>query len=190
MPPAPPRRSCLTALTNDVIGVFQHLSTYFSNFAIYSISYWKPWPTELQGQEPVSRKFFGWHNSLCIFKTKVSWGTKLCTYFYFSSLYNIWKDQLYRISRLEFFDFRETGPRTGVCHGYCPVAQLVEQGWSIPQVVGSNPTLVRLFLCPCVGTFPLQGLMLRGDKLGISKHCKLPINYLDLLIISATRSTF
>ena len=147
-------------------------------------------PTELQGQGPVSRKFFGWHNSLCIFKTKVSWGTKLCTYFYFSSLYNIWKDQLYRISRPEFFDFWEMGPRTGACHGYCTVAQLVEQGWSIAQVVGSNPTLVRLFLCPCVGTFPLQGLMLRGDKLGISKHCKLPINYLDFLIISATRPTF
>ena len=43
------------------------------------------------------RAFFGCHNSLCIFKTKASRGTKLCSYFY--SLYNILKDQLYRISR-------------------------------------------------------------------------------------------
>ena len=45
------------------------------------------------------RAYFGWHNSLCVFKTKGSRGTKLCSYFYFHSLYNIWKDQLYRISR-------------------------------------------------------------------------------------------
>jgi len=45
------------------------------------------------------RAYFGWHNSLWIFKTKGSRGTKLCSYFYFYSLYNIWKDQLYRISR-------------------------------------------------------------------------------------------
>ena len=48
------------------------------------------------------RAYFGWHNSLCIFKTKASWGTKLCNYFYFYSLYNIWKNQLYRISGSEF----------------------------------------------------------------------------------------
>ena len=48
------------------------------------------------------RAHFGWHNSLCIFKTKASRGTKLCSYFYFYSLYNIWEDQLYRISRPEF----------------------------------------------------------------------------------------
>ena len=32
---------------------------------------------------------FGLHNSLCIFKTKVSRVTKLCSYFNFYSLYNI-----------------------------------------------------------------------------------------------------
>ena len=63
---------------------------------------------------------FGWHNSLCIFETKASRSTKLCIYFNFCSFYNIWKDQLYRISGLEFYaglsgrqsfrDFRETGP--------------------------------------------------------------------------------
>ena len=50
------------------------------------------------------RAYFGWH-SLCIFKTKASWGTKLCRYFYFYSLYNIWKDQLYRISRSWFYEW-------------------------------------------------------------------------------------
>jgi len=59
-------------------------------------------------------------NSLCFFKTKASRDTKLCSYFCFYSLYNTWKDQLYRISKSEFnerllgaensSDFRETGP--------------------------------------------------------------------------------
>jgi len=51
------------------------------------------------------RAHFGWHNSLCIFKTKASRGTKLCSYFYFHSLYNIWKDQLCCISRSEFYEW-------------------------------------------------------------------------------------
>ena len=33
---------------------------------------------------------FGWHTSLYILKTKASRSTKLCTYFNFYSLYNIW----------------------------------------------------------------------------------------------------
>ena len=32
-------------------------------------------------------------------------GTKLCSYFYFYSLYNILKDQLYRISRSWFYEW-------------------------------------------------------------------------------------
>ena len=51
------------------------------------------------------RAYFGWHNSLCIFKTKASRGTKLCSYFCFYSLCNIWKDQLYRISRSYFIEW-------------------------------------------------------------------------------------
>ena len=51
------------------------------------------------------RAYFGWHNSICIFKTKASRGTKLCSYFCFYSLYNIWKDQLYRISRSHFYEW-------------------------------------------------------------------------------------
>mgnify|MGYP007058645807 CR=1 FL=1 len=41
-------------------------------------------------------KLFGWHNSLCILKTKASRGTKLCNHFYFYCLCNILKDQLYK----------------------------------------------------------------------------------------------
>ena len=49
------------------------------------------------------RAHFGWHISLCIFKAKASRGTKLCNYFNFYSLYNIWKDQLYRVSGSEVY---------------------------------------------------------------------------------------
>ena len=68
------------------------------------------------------RAHFGWHNSLCIGKTKTFRGTKFCSYFNFYYLYNIWKDQLYWISRPEFYerlfgsenvrDFQETVPST------------------------------------------------------------------------------
>ena len=51
------------------------------------------------------RAYFGWHNYLRIFKTKTSRGKKLCSYFYFYSLYNIWKDQLYIISRSSFYEW-------------------------------------------------------------------------------------
>ena len=48
-------------------------------------------------------KLFGWHNSLCILKAKAFQDTKLYSYFTFSSLYIMWKDQLYRTSGLEFY---------------------------------------------------------------------------------------
>ena len=51
------------------------------------------------------RTHFEWHNSLFVFKTKASRSTKLCSYFNFYSLYNIWKDQLYRVSWLEFYEW-------------------------------------------------------------------------------------
>ena len=51
------------------------------------------------------------------------------------------------------------------------VAQSVEQRWSNPKVVGSIPNLARVFLCPCVGPFPLVGLTLTcfiwGTKLAL-----------------------
>ena len=40
------------------------------------------------------------------------------------------------------------------------VDQSVERRRSNPKVVGSIPTLVRVFLCPCVGPFPSVGLTL------------------------------
>ena len=40
------------------------------------------------------------------------------------------------------------------------VAQSVERQRCNPKVVGSIPTLVRVFLCPCVGPFPSVGLTL------------------------------
>mgnify|MGYP006973389328 CR=1 FL=1 len=48
---------------------------------------------------------FGWLNSLCIFKVKASQGTKLCSYFNCYSLYNLWKDQLYRISGSQLYEW-------------------------------------------------------------------------------------
>ena len=48
-------------------------------------------------------------------------------------------------------------------HGLLPsdlVAQSVERRRSNPKVVGSITTLVRVFLCPCVGPFPSVGLTL------------------------------
>ena len=69
-------------------------------------------------------------------------------------------------------------------HGLLPsdlVAQSVEKRGSNPKVVGSFPTLVRVFLCPCVGPFPSVGLMLTwfiwGRKLA---HFKLHSNQLSL----------
>ena len=50
------------------------------------------------------RAHFGWHNPLCIFKTKASRSRKLCSYFNFYSLYNVWKDQLYRVSGSEVYE--------------------------------------------------------------------------------------
>ena len=58
------------------------------------------WSPFLESPETF-RTHFEWHNSLCIFKTKASRGTKLCDYLNFYSLYNIWKYQLLRISESE-----------------------------------------------------------------------------------------
>ena len=50
------------------------------------------------------RAHFGWHNSPCIFKTKAPRSKKLCSYFRFYSLYNIRKDQFYRISGSGYYE--------------------------------------------------------------------------------------
>ena len=68
-------------------------------------------------QGPVSRKSwnfssaFRWLNSLCIFNTKASWGTTLCSYFNFYSLYNIWKDIWFLGNRGRF---KQTEPESTV----------------------------------------------------------------------------
>ena len=49
-------------------------------------------------------KLFRWHHSLCIFTTKVFRDMIFCSYFNFYSLY-IWKDQLYRMSGLQFYEW-------------------------------------------------------------------------------------
>ena len=85
---------------------------------------------------PVSQKsrtfraHFGWHNSLCIFKTKASWATELCCYNNFYSLYNIWKDQLHRISGSECYEclfgsetfsgLSRNGPLVRLIFEFCP----------------------------------------------------------------------
>ena len=70
---------------------------------------------------------------------------------------------------------RKTLTRVGIVHVHCRdfnifsshsllpsdlVAQSVERRRSNQKVVGSIPTLVRVFLCPCVGPFPSVGLTL------------------------------
>ena len=74
------------------------------------------------------RVHFRRHSPLCIFKTKASQGMKLCSYFNFSPLCNIWKDTSFTewASRSfrngfpgpkSFRDFRETGHRLSISLG-------------------------------------------------------------------------
>ena len=46
-----------------------------------------------------------WHDSRVFFKMKVTWGNKICSYFIFYSLYNVWKGQLHRVSGPEFYEW-------------------------------------------------------------------------------------
>ena len=83
--------------------VFVVVLCYFSSNErwAFKIQAWRPF---LESPETL-RGHFGWHNSPCIFKTKASRGPNLGSYFYFYPLYNIWKDQLYRISSSEFYEW-------------------------------------------------------------------------------------
>ena len=65
------------------------------------VSHWGPF---LERPETF-RAHFGSHNSLCIVKAKASRGTKLCSYFNLYFLYKLWKDQLYRISGSQFYEW-------------------------------------------------------------------------------------
>jgi len=69
--------------------------------AIHYSNNWA-WGPFLESPETF-RALFGWHNSLCILKTKASRGTELCIYYKIYSFYNVWKDQLYRISGSDFY---------------------------------------------------------------------------------------
>ena len=73
-------------------------------------------------------------------------------------------------------------------HGLLPsdlVAQSAEQRWSNPKVVGSIPTLVRVFLCPCVG--PKKGNL---PNAGICR-CRRDTKWgLNLLVFYSTPRGF
>ena len=104
------------ALLRALIICAQHLSDWISHFTNETRQFcWTEraahdqtghtygaktiWPEAVRVRGPflespeTFRAHFGWHNSLCIFKTKASRGTKLCSYFNFYTLCNIWKDQ-------------------------------------------------------------------------------------------------
>ena len=69
------------------------------------------------------------------------------------------------------------------------VAQSVamEQRWSNPKVVGSIPTLVRAFLCPCVGPIPFVGLTLTWSMGWNTSTFYYILSLYSFLIPSATR---
>ena len=92
------------------ISVFQGWKSFFFIHRIYVL--WNlPFGRTFDKLGPVSqspetfRAHFGWYNSLCIFKTKASRITKPYSFFNFRPLCNTWKDQLYRISRSEFYEW-------------------------------------------------------------------------------------
>jgi len=62
---------------------------------------WRPF---LESPETF-RVHFGCHNSPCIFETKASRGPNLGSYFNFYSLNKTGKEQLYRISGFEFYEW-------------------------------------------------------------------------------------
>ena len=81
-----------------------------------------------------------------------------------------------------------------ISHNLLPsdlVAQSVEQRWSNSKVVGSNPTLVRVFLCPCVGPFPSVGLTLTwymGWNISTSNHIVSLFQVQTVCIIAQVKS--
>ena len=85
------------------------ISTTKTSWVIQRIVLSKLWTTGAWGPFLESPETFRAHfrcpNSLCIFKTKAARGMKLCSYFNFYSLHNIRKDQLYRISKSEFYEW-------------------------------------------------------------------------------------
>ena len=100
-------------------------------------------------------------------------------------LYKRWPCSTYILNRINCLTFLVLGhvncPDFNIfsSHGLLPsdlVAQSVERRRSNPKVVGSIPTLVGVFLCPCVGPVPSVGLTLtwfirdRNPALHVTLH--------------------
>ena len=68
---------------------FKLIKFVILNYSKTSVRTWGPF------LESPFRAHFGWHNSLFIFKTKLSRSSQLllCSYFNFYCLYNLWTDQ-------------------------------------------------------------------------------------------------
>ena len=90
----------------------------------------------LEGPETF-RAYFGWHNSdlFVSSKPKRLEARNFAFYFYFSSLYNIWKDQLCRISRTYFYEWL-FGPEK--------FSGLSRNG---PQILYQNLVLLFCYVC-------------------------------------------
>ena len=122
------------------------------------------------------RAHFGWHNSLCIFKTKVSRSTELCSYFNFYFIYNKWKDQFYRINGSEFYEWllgpetfsglsRNEPPRVGRKDGlqrsmlFCSSLKLEKTRWNVWSLKCWCPYLLKQIRRCCYGSSVPQILL-------------------------------
>ena len=117
------------------------------------------------------RAHFGWHNFLCIFKAKASWGTQLCSYLNFDSLHNIWKDQLYRISGSQFYEWL-FGPE-----------KFSELSRNWPQFVSlTRPQGVKSPLQPSFGMSPCGGALRDIPKDGCEEDYLICTNFVIFAI--------
>ena len=77
MPPHHPSSSRVTVLAKDACGVFKYLPAYFSNSAIYSISYWKPWTLDILRAPLYILEFLSSDAEDCITKVIKEWEDKI-----------------------------------------------------------------------------------------------------------------
>ena len=126
----------------------------------------------LLGSPETFRAYFGWHNFLCMFKTKASRGTKLCGYFNFYSLYNIWIDQLYRTSGLEFYEWLLGSEKFSGISRNGPLVIIPEQGQfgqkQLPvRQNWRDPFAADWLICPGGGTPIQKGEGCSSSRLGV-----------------------